>query len=80
MTDLGLSKNVSPDGQNSSPRITKERKRAGAIKEQGIVTKKTSSSLLLIRKSWEDYYKKRNTYNCFKRIYCCFAIHFCRFA
>ena len=23
--------------------------------------------------------KKRNTYNCFKRIYCCFAIHFCRF-
>lgn len=39
MTDLGLSKNVSPDGQNSSPRITKERKRAGAIKEQGIVTK-----------------------------------------
>ena len=38
MTDLGLSKNVSPDGQNSSPRITKERKRAGAIKEQRIVT------------------------------------------
>ena len=38
MTDLGLSKNVSPVGQNSSPRITKERKRAGAIKEQGIVT------------------------------------------
>ena len=25
-------------------------------------------------------YKKRNTYNCFKRIYCCFATHFCRFA
>ena len=24
--------------------------------------------------------KKRNTYNCFNRIYCCFAIHFCRFA
>ena len=39
MTDLGLSKNVSPVGQNSSPRITKERKRTGAIKEQGIVTK-----------------------------------------
>ncbi len=39
MTDLGLSKNVSPVGQNSSPRITKERKRAGAIKEQRIVTK-----------------------------------------
>ena len=38
MTDLGLSKNVSPVGQNSSPRITKERKRAGAIKEQRIVT------------------------------------------
>ena len=51
MTDLGLSKNVSPVGQNSLPRIAKERKRAGAIKEQGIVTKKTSSSLLLIRKS-----------------------------
>ena len=38
MTDLGLSKNVSPVGQNSSPRITKERKRAGAIKEQRMVT------------------------------------------
>ena len=38
MTDLGLSKNVSPDGQNSSPRITKERKRTGAIKEQRMVT------------------------------------------
>ena len=38
MTDLGLSKNVSPVGQNSLPRITKERKRAGAIKEQRIVT------------------------------------------
>ena len=38
MTDLGLSKNVSPVGQNSSPRITKERKRAGAIKEQRIAT------------------------------------------
>ena len=38
MTDLGLSKNVSPIGQNSSPRITKERKRAGAIKEQRMVT------------------------------------------
>ena len=38
MTDLGLSKNVSPVGQNSLPRITKERKRAGAIKEQRMVT------------------------------------------
>ena len=38
MTDLGLSKNVSPVGQNSSPRITKERKKAGAIKEQRIAT------------------------------------------
>ena len=38
MTDLGLSKNVSPVGQNSSPRITKERKRAGEIKEQRMVT------------------------------------------
>ena len=38
MTDLGLSKNVSPVGQNSSPRITKERKRTGAIKEQRMVT------------------------------------------
>ena len=38
MTDLGLSKNVSPVGQNSLPRITKERKRTGAIKEQRMVT------------------------------------------
>lgn len=38
MTDLGLSKNVSPVGQNSLPRITKERKRTGAIKKQRMVT------------------------------------------